>query len=35
MNNQPVPDGTYFLVVNALGEDNKPYEFKKSVTLRK
>ena len=35
MNNQPVPDGTYFLVVNALGEDNQPYEFKKSVTLRK
>ena len=35
MNNQPVADGTYFLVVNALGEDNKPYEFKQSVTLRK
>ncbi len=35
MNNQPVPDGTYFLVINALGEDNKPYEFKQSVTLRK
>jgi len=35
MNNQPVPDGTYFLVVNALGEDNQPYEFKKSITLRK
>ena len=35
MNNQSVPDGTYFLVVNALGEDNQPYEFKKSVTLRK
>lgn len=35
MNNQPVADGTYFLVVNALGEDSKPYEFKQSVTLRK
>jgi gliding motility-associated-like protein len=35
MNNQIVPDGIYFLVVNALGEDNKPYEIKKSITLRK
>ncbi len=35
MNSQPVADGTYFLVINALGEDNKPYEFKQSVTLRK
>ncbi|MBL1232773.1 MAG: hypothetical protein CMD31_10230 [Flavobacteriales bacterium] len=35
MNNQFVSDGIYFLVVNALGEDNKPYEIKKSITLRK
>ena len=34
MNNQALPDGTYFLVVKALGEDNKSYEFKQTVTLR-
>lgn len=35
MQNQLVPNGTYFLVIRALGSDNQPYEIKKAVTLRR
>lgn len=35
MQNQLVPNGTYFLVIRALGSDNQPYEIKQAVTLRR